>query len=65
MPAGWDATRARVLARDGHRCRECGAAAAEVDHVIRGIEDDANLQSLCVPCHARKTAAEAAAARVP
>ena len=35
------------------------AAATEVDHVIAimhgGPDDDSNLQSLCAPCHARKT----------
>ncbi|MCL2582960.1 MAG: HNH endonuclease [Streptosporangiales bacterium] len=64
MPPGWSSsTVPRILARDGYRCQQCGAPAAEVDHVVRGIEDDSNLRALCVPCHRDKTQAEAAAAR--
>jgi 5-methylcytosine-specific restriction protein A len=64
MPAGWAATRLRILDRDWHRCRACGAPATVCDHVRRGGgEDDDNLQSLCQPCSDRKTAAEAAEAR--
>jgi 5-methylcytosine-specific restriction protein A len=60
MPQGWDATRSRILDRDGHRCRRCGAEATDVDHVRRGGgEHDANLQSLCEPCHDAKSQAEA------
>lgn len=37
-------------------------AATEVDHVIPkargGADDESNLQSLCGPCHSRKTARE-------
>lgn len=63
-PPGWDATRKRILDRDGHRCRTCGAPATHVDHIDRGAgEVDSNLQSLCADCHKRKTAAEAHAAR--
>lgn len=40
------------------------AAAVEVDHVVPlhlgGSNARSNLQGLCVPCHERKTAAEAA-----
>lgn len=67
----WQRLRLRVLAdvgrdefrRGGPLCA-CGAAATEVDHVRphRGDPDlfwDAdNLQSLCKPCHSRKTVAE-------
>jgi 5-methylcytosine-specific restriction protein A len=64
MPAGWDATRRRILDRDGWTCRACSRYAAEVDHIIRnGGEHDANLQSLCAPCHRDKTRAEAARAK--
>lgn len=72
QPPGWSATRARVLARDGHRCyvydvAVCVGMATEVDHLINqatgGSHDDANLRAICAPCHRRKTAAEASAAR--
>jgi len=48
-------------------CRECGkagrvVAAREVDHIVAkvrgGSDDESNLQSLCTPCHSRKTARE-------
>lgn len=38
------------------------AVATEVDHIIAkangGGDDDSNLQSICRPCHRRKTAAD-------
>lgn len=41
--------------------------AASVDHVVPkaegGTDDDDNLQSICEPCHAVKTAQESARAR--
>ncbi|MBF4406127.1 HNH endonuclease, partial [Vibrio anguillarum] len=37
-------------------------AARDVDHIINkangGTDDDANLQSICSPCHKEKTAKE-------
>jgi 5-methylcytosine-specific restriction endonuclease McrA len=63
MPPGWDATRARVLARDHHRCRQCGAPASEAHHTEPGNEDEATIIALCEACHARITAAQAAEAR--
>lgn len=63
-PPRWDRTRARILDRDGYRCRNCGAPATHVDHIDRdGGENDSNLQSLCQDCHRRKTSSEAHAAR--
>jgi 5-methylcytosine-specific restriction endonuclease McrA len=66
MPAGWDATRAAVLARDV-TCRlrlAChGAPAAEVHHAVPGSEAPADLWGVCGPCHQIVTAAQAAAAR--
>jgi 5-methylcytosine-specific restriction protein A len=64
----WDRTRARILRRDAGLCQPCSragrvTAATEVDHIVnkaRGGDDgDDNLQSICVDCHRRKTAAEA------
>ena len=45
-------------------CAQCGAMATDVDHVntIRSHPElrlaPSNLQSLCKPCHSRKTVAE-------
>ena len=64
----WMDTRTRILARDGGVCCECrrlgiGRAAQEVDHITPlkrgGTDADENLQSLCIECHAAKTAKEA------
>ena len=50
---GWKATRARVLARDRHRCsvEGCYNRAKVVDHIVSrrngGTNADANLRSLC------------------
>lgn len=50
-------------------CVSCDAAGrvalgTEVDHITPlwqgGADDDANLQTLCTRCHAKKSAAEAA-----
>jgi len=63
----WDIRRARILARDQHLCQECrrhgiGTTAKTVDHITPkahgGTDDDSNLESLCWPCHRRKTATE-------
>ncbi|MDO5676520.1 MAG: HNH endonuclease signature motif containing protein [Propionibacteriaceae bacterium] len=48
-------------------CAHCGATAVHTDHIINianggALYDDANLQSLCEPCHAIKTEKERAAA---
>jgi 5-methylcytosine-specific restriction enzyme A len=69
----WELLRAKHL-RDYPDCMNCGDVATEVDHRIPfrradGSIDDGlrleptNLQSLCTPCHRRKTAAEAVEAR--
>jgi len=73
LPADWSTRRIRVLRRDAYKCRArnedeslCLAPARDVDHIERGDDHDyANLQALCVWHHARKTAAEGAAARLP
>lgn len=65
----WRRIRERILLRDQYTCRCCGVVTQEieVDHIINvaegGSDDDSNLQSLCVPCHQAKTAAEAARGR--
>ena len=64
--AAWRKLRALVL-REEPLCRACAlagwvTAASEVDHIVPrkagGSEERANLQPLCKPCHARKTAIE-------
>ena len=57
------AQRRRVLERDDHRCRACGATdRLEIDHVIPisqgGTSEDDNLQVLCNPCNRVKGAAD-------
>ena len=56
----WRTTRERVLERDGHRCRYCGAPATHVDHlvpVVRGGTDDPeNLAAACPTCNLEKGA---------
>lgn len=62
----WKRVRFLVKKRDGWRCVACGASGVrlEVDHKkpIREAPELAyemgNLQTLCVPCHSRKTRLE-------
>lgn len=67
LPDGWADLRARILSRDGGRCRTCGAIATQVDHIIPahqgGTDHPTNLASICVPCHRSKTGREARAAQ--
>ena len=59
-----------ILVRDGHRCRYCGATAAEVglvvDHIIPvkqgGTNDAENLLCACRDCNAGKAAKQPAEA---
>jgi len=56
----WRNIRERVLERDGHRCRYCGAPATHVDHlvpVVKGGRDhETNLAASCVTCNLEKGA---------
>lgn len=61
------AIRKRVLRRDRGLCVLCQAQgratqAEEVDHIVPleqgGTDDEANLQSVCRPCHRTKTVRE-------
>ena len=66
--AAWRRVRALALLRDLYLCQHClrderPVSATEVDHIVplaRGGArlDLANLQSLCHPCHSRKTVTE-------
>ncbi len=56
----WRNARARVLERDGHRCRYCGERATHVDHVVPlargGGDHEANLVASCARCNLKKGA---------
>lgn len=78
LPTDWQSTVARILARDGHRCRQklpsglrCPRSRAsghrvEVDHRWSpDRHDDANLWTLCAHHHKQKTQREAQEARSP
>ncbi len=74
LPADWPQIRARIIERDRGRCQWpdpdspyraadgtaiCGARGTDVDHRTPGNDHrDTNLQLLCGPHHARKSAAE-------
>lgn len=57
--AEWQRVRAAYLA-EHPACARCGAPATDVHHVVPlragGTHDEANLQSLCRPCHSAHTA---------
>lgn len=69
LPHNWQHTTRRILRRDHNICYVCGRAGANgVDHVVPafqgGSDDDSNLRAIHeFPCHARKTAVEANAAK--
>lgn len=65
----WLDLRQKALVRDNFLCVHClkngiETMAKEVDHIIEVLDDVTlayelnNLQSLCVPCHRKKTAIE-------
>lgn len=69
VPSGWawDRLRRRVYLRDGRACVLCGVVLAEgefeTDHIVPLSQggaplDESNLRTLCVRCHARKSARE-------
>ena len=58
LPSDWEQRRAIVLARDQHRCVDCGSTQRlEVVH-IANLDDHApsNLQTLCAHCRGKKDA---------
>jgi 5-methylcytosine-specific restriction protein A len=61
----WKAVRLETLRRDGWACLRCGERRGlEIDHVLPVRThpalafDIGNLQTLCGPCHSRKTKIE-------
>ena len=63
--ARWKGVRLEAKRRDGWKCVQCGEQGRlEVDHIIpvrtapERAYDLTNLQTLCVPCHSRKTRIE-------
>jgi len=67
LPPAWRRIRRGILARDRGICQQCGRPGSEIDHRISpaqgGTDDPDNLQTLCRPCHATKTAQQANQAR--
>ncbi len=52
--ADWQHLRQRVLRRDGHACRFCGARASEVHHLTYARifnETEYDLVAVCGACH--------------
>lgn len=60
----WRRLKAKMHLRDLYTCQCCGLVTMELelDHIINvaqgGTEDESNLQSLCAPCHKKKTLKE-------
>lgn len=59
----WQGTRRAILRRDRYTCQACKRFGNEVDHVVPLADGGkpyapSNLQTLCKPCHSRKTALE-------
>ncbi len=60
----WRRLKAEIHKRDEWTCQCCKRVTMELelDHIVNvaqgGTDDEANLQSLCVPCHKKKTQAE-------
>jgi len=60
--------RERIKTRDKYTCQHCGIVTQklEVDHKVPlhqgGHDYDSNKQSLCIPCHEKKTRGEIATA---
>lgn len=60
----WRRLKAKIHLRDEWTCQCCGIVTKdlELDHIVNvargGTDDESNLQSLCVPCHKKKTQQE-------
>ena len=60
----WRRLKQKIHLRDEWTCCSCGRVTMELelDHIVNvaqgGTDDEVNLQSLCVPCHKKKTSKE-------
>ena len=60
----WRRLKAKIHLRDLYTCQCCGLVTMELelDHIVNvaqgGTDDESNLQSLCSPCHLKKTISE-------
>ena len=60
----WRRLKDKIHLRDQYTCQYCGLVTMELelDHIVNvaqgGTDDDSNLQSLCAPCHLKKTKKE-------
>ncbi len=60
----WRRLKQKIHLRDEWTCCSCGRVTMELelDHIVNvaqgGTDDEANLQSLCVECHKKKTSRE-------
>ena len=60
----WRRLKQKIHLRDQWTCCQCGHVTTqlELDHIVNvakgGTDDEANLQSLCAPCHKKKTSKE-------
>ena len=60
----WRRLKAKIHLRDLYTCQCCGLVTMELelDHIVNvaqgGTDDESNLQSLCAPCHLKKTISE-------
>ncbi len=59
LTAPRDAKHARIMLRDGYRCRYCcGSTDLTIDHLVPprfgGTQKDSNLVTCCRPCNSRK-----------
>ena len=60
----WRRLKDKIHLRDQYTCQRCGLVTMqlELDHIVNvaqgGTDDESNLQSLCPPCHLKKTQKE-------
>ena len=60
----WRRLKEKIHLRDNWTCQHCRRVTSqlELDHIVNvaqgGTDDESNLQSLCPPCHLKKTQKE-------
>lgn len=66
----WRKLKEQIHLRDNYTCQHCGIVTLELecDHILNkaqgGTDDESNLQSLCRPCHTKKTQIESQKIRI-